>query len=142
MMLPILISVSVAPVSYFCWAAALPLARAIATIAIGIARLSFVEDILFPRGFLTLVVDGLQIVRHLPCTVRHQEDDEEQQHAEHGAGETLGDSLRDIGYEDDEGRAHDRSGQPSDAADHHAEKQRDRQRNGVAVGSDELHGDR
>src|SRR5467141_5454966 len=74
MMLPILISVSVAPVSYFFWAAALPLATAIATIAIGIARLSFVKDILFPLDFLTLVVDGLKIVRHLPCTVRHQEE--------------------------------------------------------------------
>jgi hypothetical protein len=89
MMLPILISVSVAPVSYFFWAAPLPLATAIATIAIGIARLSFVEDILFPLDFLTLVVDGLKIVRHLPCTVRHQEDDEEQKYAEHRAGETL-----------------------------------------------------
>src|SRR6267143_2001628 len=125
MMLPILISVSVAPVSYFFWAAALPLATAIATIAIGIARLSFVEDILFPLDFLTLVVDGLKIVRHLPCTVRHQEDDEEQKDAEHSAGETLGNSLRDVRHEDDEGGAYDRSGQPADAADHHAEEQRD-----------------
>src|SRR4029077_15118712 len=97
MMLPILISVSVAPVSYFFWAAALPLATAIATIAIGIARLSFVEDILFPLDFPTLVVDGLQIVRDLPCTMTHQEDDEEQQRAECRAGEAFCNALRDIG---------------------------------------------
>src|SRR5260370_26111907 len=104
MMLPILISVSVAPVSYFFWAAALPLATAIAAIAIGIARLSFLEDILLPLDFLTLVVDGLKIVRHLPCTVRHQEDDEEQKDAEHRAGEALRNSLRYVRHEDDKGR--------------------------------------
>jgi len=98
MVLPILISVSVAPVSYFFWATAPPLATAIATIAIGIARLSFVENILFPLDFSTLVVDGLKIVRELPCTVPHQEDDKEQQDA-------------DVRHEDDECGTRDRARQ-------------------------------
>jgi hypothetical protein len=42
-------------------------------------------------------VDGLQIVRDLPCTVRHKEDDKEQQDA-------------DVRHEDDEGGTHERPG--------------------------------
>src|ERR1700741_838141 len=68
MVLPILISVSVAPVSNCFWAAALPLARGIATIAIAMARVSFVDDISLPLDFLNLVVDGLQTV---PCQRDH-----------------------------------------------------------------------
>src|SRR5207248_5530983 len=79
--------------------------------------------------------------RDLPCAVRHEVDDEEQEYAEHRAGETFGDALRHVRHEDDEGGADDRAGQPADAADDHAEEQRDRERDGVAVGRDELHRD-
>ena len=43
---------------------------------IDLALLEFAEQLLSDNG-------------HLPCAMRHQEDDEEQQHAEHSAGETL-----------------------------------------------------
>ncbi|KAG5719640.1 hypothetical protein E4T56_gene17499, partial [Termitomyces sp. T112] len=79
--------------------------------------------------------------RDLPCAMRHEVDDEEQEDAEHGAGEALGDALRHVRHEDDEGGADERAGQPAHAADDHAEEQRDRERDGVAVGRDELHRD-
>src|SRR6185437_2996855 len=157
MMLPILISVSVAPVSYFFWASALLLltaAKAMTAVE-NAAILSFcTEGIVSPcSGFTGWALDSCRSAssefadqlladhRHLPRAMRHQEDDEKQQHAEDGAGKAFRDSLGDVRHEDDEGRTHDRSRQPADAADHHAEKQRDRQRDGVAVGRDELHGD-
>src|SRR5664279_3879130 len=149
MMLPILISVSVAPVSYFFWASALPLmaAKAMTAVENAAIRRFCLASIVSPSVFFGLSVllefaeQMLGNHRDLPGAVRHQEDDEEQQHSEHGAGEALRNSLRDIRHEDDEGRADDRAGQPSDAADHHAEKQRNRQRDGVAVGRHELHRD-
>src|SRR6476661_1973111 len=153
MMLPILISVSVAPLSYFFWASAAPeVAIKPMTAAESAATVSFrPESMASPWIFLSCFCDLVfleladQIVadhRDLPCPVWHQEDDEEQQHAEHRAGQAFRNSLSDVRNEDDEGRADDRTGQPSDAADNHAEKQRNRQRDGVAVGSHELHGDR
>jgi hypothetical protein len=83
MMLPILISVSVAPVSYFFWAKAPPLATANVTIAADIAatlRVSSVEDICFLVTFLTFV-KGAQSALHL----REQESDDERRHAEERA---------------------------------------------------------
>src|SRR4051794_27905286 len=77
-------------------------------------------------------------LRHLPRPMRHEKDDDEQDDAEHRAGKSLRDPLGDVGHEDDEGRADQRSRQPSDAADHHAQEQRDRELDGVAVGGDEL----
>src|SRR6476469_8018962 len=129
MMLPSLTSVSDAPVSYFFWARALPLMAAKAMTAIvNAAILSFCrESIVSPSLVFCLVSLELadQLLGNhgdLPGAVRHQEDDEEQKHAEHGAGKALRDSFRDVRHEDDEGRAHDRAGQPSHAADHHAEE--------------------
>ena len=74
-------------------------------------------------------------------SMRHEEDDGEQQHAEHRAGETLRDVFGDVRHEHDEGRAHQRSRQPADATDHHAEEDRDGKLDGEAVGRDELHHD-
>src|SRR5262245_60905355 len=59
-------------------------------------------------------------LQDLPCAMGHEVDDEEQEDAEHGAGEALGDALGDVRDEDDEGGADDRAGQPADAADDHA----------------------
>src|SRR3954447_20277405 len=131
MMLPILISLSEAPVSYFFWASALPsVAAKTRTAAENAAVRSRAVSMVPPSSFLILPEPSNQLLgndRHLPCAVRHQEDDEEEQHAEHRAGEALGNAFRDVGNEDDERRADQRSGQPADAADHHAEKQRNRQ---------------
>src|SRR5260221_636521 len=192
MMLPTLISVSVAPVSYFFWASALPLmaAKAMTAVVNAAILVGDVESIISPwfwfcrfvvfqtkhaprfepggigwhegihqdkrpepgsdsigtekaLGFhlpLELADQALGYHRDLPGAVRYQEDDEEQQHAEHGAGKALGNAFGDVRHEDDEGGTDDRTRQPTDAADHHAEEQRDRERDGVAVRRHELHG--
>src|SRR5438128_1765972 len=150
MILPILISVSLAPVSYFFWARTLLLMAIEAVSAVKNAALFVVgrESIISPGfGLKSSVLPQLadQLLSNhgdLQCAVRHQEDDYEQQDTEYGAGEALGNPLRDVRHEDDEGASDDRARQPADAADHHAEEQRDRQQNGVAVGGHELHGDR
>jgi hypothetical protein len=49
--------------------------------------------------------------------MRHEVNDEEQQHTEHRAGEALGDALGDVRHEDDERASDDRAGQPADAAE-------------------------
>src|SRR5258708_16544797 len=150
MMLPTLISVSLAPVSYFFCANAVPLMATVAMSAVVNAAVVVVsrESIITPgceieRSVLPEFAEQV-LGNHcdLPCAVRHQEDDKEQQDAEHRAGEAFGNSLRNVRHEDDEGGADDRARQPADAADDHAEEQRDRERNGVAVGRDELHRDR
>src|SRR6185437_2710522 len=148
MMLPILISVSLAPVSYFFWASALWDTQTMATAASAAVRRpvkSMVSPVLLllfssglspePAGQL-LANDG-----DLSRPVRDQEDDKEEQDAEHGAGEALGDAFRDVRDEDDERRSDKGAGQPADAADDHAEEQGDRKRDGVAVGRNELHRD-
>src|SRR6266702_8445575 len=152
MLLPILISVSVAPVSYFFWARALPEVAANAMSAVEATAIRSVASMISPqffwsvlgfRIFLVLLELADQLLCNdgdLPGAVRYEEDDEEQQHAEHRAGEALGNALRDVGDEDDEGGADDRSGQPANAADDHAEEQLDRERDGEAVGGHELHG--
>ncbi len=66
-------------------------------IAIAIVRFGFVDDILFPPDFLTLVVDGLQLVRCL-----HDDapgDGEEQQRDERRAETTFCNALGDIGHD-------------------------------------------
>src|SRR5271154_5957786 len=149
MMLPILISASVAPVSYFFWASALPEVAAKAMTAVrNAAILGFCNESIASPFFRVrwsalpeLADQVLRNHRDLPRAMRHQEDDEEQKYAEYRTGEPLGNTLGDVRHEDDKGRADDRSRQPPDATDHHAEKQRDRQRDGVAVGRHELHGD-
>src|SRR3954466_2111550 len=150
MMLPILISVSDAPVSYFFWANAAPEVRVMTAVAVTSAA---VRSVLSKNnsGLLGLI-NGLSVLsepadellahdRDLPRAVRHEVDDGEQEYAEYGAGEALGDALRHVRHEDDESCADERAGQPADATDDHAEEQRDRQRDRVAVGRDELHGD-
>ena len=98
-MLPILISASVAPVSYFFWASALLLltaAKAMTAVE-NAAILSFCTrthslSLVFGSyrsAFLEFADQLLADHRHLPRAMRHQEDDEEQQHAEHGAGKAL-----------------------------------------------------
>src|ERR1700722_4836183 len=150
MILPSLISVSVAPVSYFFWASALPVVAAKAMIAVenAVTISLLLERMFSPLFLVSWLLTSLEFAEQLlsnhgdlPCAVRHQEDDEEQQNAEYSAGKTLRDPFRDIRNEDDERRAHDRSWQPTHAADDHAEKQRNRERDGVAVRCDELHGD-
>src|SRR5258707_10464499 len=127
MMLPTLISVSVAPVSYFFWARALLLMARVAMSAVENAALLVVgrESIIIPWfGFLG---SGLRLVlpefadqalgdhADLPCAVRHQEDHKEQQDAEHGAGKALGNSLGDIQHEDDDDTSDDRARPPAAA---------------------------
>src|ERR1700726_726450 len=118
MMLPILISVSVAPVSYFFWASALPLMAAKVMTAVASAAIldCRLDSIVSPEFLLFLEFADQLLGNHgnLPGAVRHKEDDEEQEHAEYGAGEALGNAFRDVGYEDDKGGADDRSGQPAD----------------------------
>src|SRR6476646_8403538 len=107
MMLPILISVSLAPVSYFFWASALWDTHTMATVASAAVRRP-VKCMVSP-GFIALVSSGLspepagQLLANdgdLPRPVRDQEDDKEEQDAEHGAGEALGNALRDVRNED------------------------------------------
>src|SRR6185312_115698 len=148
MMLPTLISVSLAPVSYFFWASAPSDTQTSATAASAAVRspvksmvspclLLSASSGLFPEpGHQLLTDDG-----NLSSPMRNQEDDKEEQYAEHGAGKTLGDAFRDVRHEDDEGRSDKRAGQPADTADDHAEKQGDRERDGITVGRHELHGD-
>src|SRR3954470_11431816 len=98
MMLPILISVSVAPLSYFFCASAVPLMATVAMSAVVNAALLVVsrESIITPgvgwRGSILLEFSDQALSDHrdLPCAVRHEEDDKEQQHAEHSAGQALG----------------------------------------------------
>src|ERR1043166_9175343 len=149
MMLPILISVSVAPESYFFWASALPPVVTKATSAAAAAASRSFARVVMVAPFCCLLLSSLpefadQLLGndgHLPCAMRHEEDHDEQQDAEHGAGEALGDALGNVRHEDDEGGAHERARQPADAADHHAEKQADGLRDGVAVGRGEVHRD-
>src|SRR5579863_907612 len=129
MMLPILISVSVAPVSYFfcASAASLVVANASAAAANAADRKFGLEGTFLLLGlfFLTFLEFANQMLGNqgtLPCAVRHKENDEKQNDAEHGAGKTLGDSLGDVRNEDDEGGTDNRPGQPSHTADDHAEK--------------------
>src|SRR6185437_5971168 len=128
MILPILISVSLAPVSYLFWARTAWDVHTKAAAAIAAVPRPF-KSIIFPRccscpSGLSLEA-GRQLLagdRDLPCAVRHEEDDKEEQHAEHGAGQALGDAFGHVRNEDDEGRANKGTGQPADAADDHAEE--------------------
>src|SRR5579859_5660087 len=130
MILPILISVSLAPVSYFFWARTAWDAHTKAAAAIAAAPRAF-KRIVSPRccscpSGLSLE-PGRQLLagdRDLPRAVRHEEDDKEEQHAEHGAGQALGDAFGDVRDEDDEGRANKGTGQPADAADDRSEERR------------------
>src|ERR1700691_6283432 len=105
MILPSLISVSVAPVSYFFWASAPQVVAVKAMTAVENAVTSnFLLERMF-SPFLTFLELAEQLLSDhgdLPCAVRHQEDDEKQQNAEHGAGKTLRDSFGDIRNENDE----------------------------------------
>src|SRR5277367_4647170 len=104
MMLPSLISVSLAPVSYFFWASALPVVAARAMTAVDSATTSVFcfESITSPWVvflrvvFLELAEPMLSEHSDLPRAVRHQEDDEEQEDPEHRAGQSLRDSLGDV----------------------------------------------
>src|SRR5438046_8091104 len=113
MMLPILISVSLAPVSYFFWARAVPPVATKATSAADTAAIrSFAWDVI-DSSFLLVLLSLLpefadQLLgndSHLPRAMRHEEDHDEQQHAEHRAREALVDALGDVRHEDDEGGA-------------------------------------
>src|SRR5215469_6805936 len=125
MMLPILISVSEAPVSYFFWASAPAGAKTNTTAASAAARRGR-ERVICPKSLPELANELLTDDRNLPGAMRHQVNDQEQQDAEHRARKSLGDAFGDVRHEDDEGRADERPGQPSDAADDHAEEQLDR----------------
>src|SRR6267142_1755092 len=99
MMLPILISVSVAPVSYFFCASALPLkaAKAMTAVENAAIRSCCLESITSPfLVFPEFTDQALGDECHLPCAVRNKEDDDEQQHAEHGAGKAFGNPFGDV----------------------------------------------
>src|SRR4029450_11508512 len=131
MMFPILIPVSVAPVSYFFCAKALPPITVTASAAAdSVARC--LRRFIIPASLLQLICVGLSDqfldlsvdhVNQLPRSVRQQEDYGKDEHAEHGVRETLGDLLGDVRNEHDECRSGERAGQPADASDHHAEEQ-------------------
>src|ERR1700675_1969762 len=97
MILPKLILVSGASVSYFFWASALPLVAAKAMTAVENAAIRnfWVESMISPwfknlrSVFLEFADQLLGNDGDLPCAVRHQEDHEKQQHAEHRAGEAF-----------------------------------------------------
>src|ERR1700752_3315610 len=147
MMLPTLISVSVAPVSYFFLASAVPPVATKAIIAVDTAASRSFALVVIGAPFLFVLLSLLpefahQLLGndgHLPCAMWHEEDHDEEQDAEHGAGQALVDALGDVGHEDDEGGTDEGSRQPADAADHHAEEQADRLVDGVAVGRGEIH---
>src|SRR5262245_29488023 len=136
MILPTLISVSVAPVSYFFWASAVPPVVTKATSAADAAASRSFAWVVMVAPFCWFLLSSLpefgqQLLGndgHLPCAMRHEEDHDEQQDAEHGAGEALGNALGDVRHEDDEGSADERARQPADATDHHAEEQRSEER--------------
>src|SRR5260221_9624999 len=142
MMLPILISVSLAPVSYFFWARALPpvMERAMTAVE-SVTRRRLYLEITLSSVSSQFADQALGPIGDLPRAVRHKEDDQDQDDAEHGAGQTLGDAFGDVRHEHDEGRAGERAGQPADAADHHAQEQRDGELDGVAIRRHELPGD-
>src|SRR5712675_1064335 len=107
MMLPTLISVSLAQEQYDTGASAVPLMAAGAMSAVANAALVLVsrESIITPvfeveRSVLPEFAEQM-LGNHcdLPRAVRHEEDDKEQQDAEHGAGEALGNSLRNVRHE-------------------------------------------
>src|SRR5262245_47871441 len=104
MILPILISVSVAPVSYFFWAKAPMGAKTIATAASTAARRRL-DCISLLTSLPELADELLADDGNLPGAVRHQINDDEQKDAEYGARKTFGDAFRDVRHEDDEGRA-------------------------------------
>src|SRR5437764_14297260 len=112
MMLPTLISVSVAPVSYLFWARA-PLevaAKAMTALENAPIRNCRPESIISPFSVSSQSADQmLGAIGDLPGAMRHQENDDEQDDAEHRAGKSLRDSLGDVGHEYDEGRADQRS---------------------------------
>src|SRR5215831_8085669 len=113
MMFPILISVSVAPVSYFFWASAAPEVKVTTAVTRAAVRIFLESNLISFRGVSILSELADELLAHdgnLPCTVRHEEDDEEQEHAEHRARKALGDAFRDVRHEDDERRADDRAG--------------------------------
>src|SRR4051794_34279615 len=66
---------------------------------------------------------SVKVVSQLPRSVRQQEDHGDDEYAEHGAGKPFRHALGEVRHQHDEGCAKDRSGQPADAADHHAEEQ-------------------
>src|ERR1043165_1439367 len=125
MMLPMRISVSLAPVSYFFCAAA------------GAARASAAQAI--SRCFQNRMVSSTLTALHQFASDQtrepggptwHQIDDDEQDDAIHGAGEALRHGLRDIRNEQDEQSADHRAGNRRDAADHEPDEQSDREHEG------------
>src|SRR5689334_18234825 len=106
MMLPILISVSLAPVSYFFWASAVPLVAAKATSAADTAASRSFAWVVMVAPFLLVLLSSLsefadQLLGNdgnLPRAMRHEEDHDKQENAEHGAGEALGDAFGNVGH--------------------------------------------
>src|SRR3974377_174982 len=100
MMLPILISVSVAPVSYFFCASALVVeAKAMRVAAIAANGKSDLECTFFLLGFSAFLQFAEQMLGNqsdLHRAVGHQVDDEKQDDAEHRARKTFGDSFGDV----------------------------------------------
>src|SRR5829696_2121658 len=70
---------------------------------------------------------------------RHDVDDEDENGAVNGARDALRDGLGDVGHEQHEGAAEQRSGKPADPADDEPDEQPNRQRESEAVGGYELH---
>src|SRR4030088_2987990 len=117
MMLPILISVSVAPGSYLFWARAPLEVAAKAMTAVENAAIrnfcpeSMISPLLSVSSQFTDQVMGA--IRHLTRAVRDDENDHDQDDAEHRAGQTLGDSFGDVGNLNDDSLAGQRSRSPA-----------------------------
>src|SRR5919199_1744356 len=109
MMLPILISVSLAPGSYFFWASA-GLAESARP-----ARSASAAERAFPTMCI-LPVGGAG---------RHDIDQQDEHDTVDGAGQALGDLLGQVRHEQDEGRARERARDGADAADHKAHQEGD-----------------
>ena len=135
-MLPILISVSLAPGSYFFCAAAGPAS------ATQHADRRNQRTLFIPHGFLL----GIMAVFSGPSNQlrdhpahqagsagRHQVDDQQQDDPVDRARQALRDRLGDVRDEQHEQPADQRAGDRGDAADHQADEQRDREHEGEAV---------
>src|ERR1044072_5301635 len=138
MMLPTLISVSLAPGSYFFCAVAGAAITHSATDAIS-ARMAFrmASSVARPRS---AAVSGQASGNQTPKPRRphrHHEDDQQQNHPVDRAGEALREMLGDVRHEQHEEAADDRPGDRRDAAHDEADEQRDREREGETVGRHE-----
>src|SRR3546814_681700 len=152
MVLPILISVSVAPGSYLPAATAAAGSDRPAAVSNAMASLRFMGSSLgdgMAGAFLTPRLLSFEPAPDMgdgeadqPCRTRwHEVDDEQDDDAEQHAGEAGGDAFGEVRHVQHEGAADHRAGDPADAADHQADQEIDREHEGETDGGHELHHD-